>query len=223
MRRLTTLSTVHFKRTLSMRFVILSLAIGLSPLAVHAQDLAACLGVPNDQARLICYDALAGYKAAPAPDQEDDRPVSAAVSKWLFVEKTDPFSGKETSYVVLESDKANARMTDAPVSTFVRCDGKGGHEIFVVSGGYIGSTRDTVPVRYKFGENEPISEKWGESTSGKAAFLPDRFRDFRAGLLTGESFVFEFTDFRGTRSNARFPETPLSEKFDHVIGGCQAG
>ena len=204
-----------------MRFAIVSIVVGLVPLAAQAQDLSPCLGLTDDQARLICYDSLAGFDPAPAPAPEADAPDAPDPSKWTFVEKSDPFSGEDTSYVVLESDKAHLRMTDAPVSTFVRCDGKGGHEIFVVSGGYIGRTRDTVPGRYKFGDNAPISERWGESTSGKAAFLPERFRDFRAGLMTGESYVFELTDFRGSRSNARFPATSLGDRFDYVIGGCR--
>ncbi|MCR9272218.1 MULTISPECIES: hypothetical protein [Mameliella] len=37
--------------------------------------------------------------------------------------------------------------------------------------------------------------------------------------MTGESFVFELTDFRGSRSNARFPETTPGDRFGHVIGG----
>ncbi|MDD9733187.1 hypothetical protein PVW46_25075 [Mameliella sp. AT18] len=81
------------------------------------------------------------------------------------------------------------------------------------------ASRDTLPVRNSFGDCGPMSDKWGKPTSAQAALLPERFRDFRAGLMTGESFVFELTDFRGSRSNARFPETTPGDRFGHVIGG----
>ena len=50
-----------------MRFAIVSIVVGLVPLAAQAQDLSPCLGLTDDQARLICYDSLAGFDPAPAP------------------------------------------------------------------------------------------------------------------------------------------------------------
>ena len=58
-------------------------------------------------------------------------------------------------------------------------------------------------MRYRFGESAPISERWSESTDGTADFLPDGYKDFIRGVKSGEDFVFEMTDFRGSSSRVR--------------------
>lgn len=141
---------------------------------------------------------------------------------WRLVEDTDDFSGKNTSFAILESDKIGLSITDAPIAAFVRCDGDGGYYAYVLSGGYIGARRGRMPVRYKFGEDEPVSERWNESTSGKAAFLPEGYRDFLSGLQGGEDFLFEITDYRGGTYSARFEGAGSGrDALDFVFGGCQ--
>ncbi|WP_372887142.1 hypothetical protein [Shimia sp.] len=187
-----------------------------SPVQVVANEgIAHCLTMKDNELRLSCYDDVAGYSE---PVQVDDE----ATTPWTFVEQSDDFTNKNTSFISLTSDMAEKPMTDAPEALIVRCDGWGGTEVFVVTGGYIGSRNDFVPVRYKFGNNDPITERWHESTKGTAVFLPNGYRDFRKGLESGEDFIFEVTDYRGSREKARFKNGPLTGKdFQFVWKGCK--
>ncbi len=139
-------------------------------------------------------------------------------SKWNFVENFDSFNDKNTSMVVLEA--SGYIGYDDPKNLIVRCDAKGGYDIIIVSNGYIGARDNRVPVRYRFGKNDAISERWSESTSGRAAFLPSSYNDFRKNLATGEDFVFEITDFNGNRGSSEF-DNSKDDKLEFVMGGCK--
>lgn len=188
-------------------------------LAQDAQDgqaHAACLEVQNDALRLICYDTAFGF----TPEPSD--PVLSTSGGWQFIEQEDEFTNQNTSYVFLRSDHAGDTFSDAPSELVVRCDGNGGSEIFVVSNGYIGARNDVIPVRYRFGDDPPVSERWNESTTGTAAFLPRGYQDFRAGLATRQDVIFEITDFRGSRYSAEFDGLSVNdEMLDYVLGGCR--
>jgi hypothetical protein len=77
-----------------------------------------------------------------------------------------------------------------------------------------------VPVRYRFGKNDAISERWSESTNGRAAFLPSSCNDFRKNLATGKDFVFEITDFNGNRGSSEF-DNSKDDKLEFVMGWCK--
>jgi hypothetical protein len=206
-----------FRMKMSLKFGLAALAalVGASSaFSEEVPDLSNCLTLHDDELRLNCYDGETGY-VKPLVESETS-------SRWRYTRQSDDFSNKDTSFITLESDKAHLSITDAPTALFVRCDGDGGTEVFVATGGYIGSRNNRVPVRYKFGDNDPISERWNESTKGSAVFLPNGFRDFRSGLESGESFLFEVTDFRGSRASARFEGSKLEgEKISFVWNGCR--
>lgn len=179
-----------------------------------ADDLENCKTFQSDSERLRCYDSVTGF--SPTKTDETDK------SLWLFVENMDEFTNKNTSMIILNSDAADQSLSDRPKALYVRCDGNGGTDIFVVANGYIGARGNSIPVRYKFGSAEPISERWSESTKGTAAFLPNGYKDFRSGLLTGEDFLFEITDYRGSTHRAKFKNSaPNGDNEKFVIGGCR--
>ena len=144
-----------------------------------------CTYVHNTAERLACYDAALGY-AEPSE--------LVANGGWILVSDRDAFTGRDTSFVMLESDKNDPRFSDAPSSLVARCDGNGGHEIYVATDAYIGSRNERIPVRYMFDTDEPIKEVWNESTKGTAAFLPTNYNDFRTGIQSADQVVFEITD-----------------------------
>lgn len=181
----------------------------------HAEEAKQCLTIKRDELRLECYDQVLGYET------ESDNSVEVK-SAWIFNSKKDEFTGKNTSYVFLPSDKADQTYGDAPSSMIVRSNGNGGVDIYVNTHGYIGARGNSIPVKYKFGNSEIETERWNESAKGTAAFLPDGYKDFKAGLMTGKSFLFEVTDYRGAKESARFPETKLDADFRFVFGGCKA-
>lgn len=178
-------------------------------------DFSECVQYHDDQVRLDCYDQKASYQPSAFELSNDG-------SGWVFFEEKDAFSGKNTSFVALESDPQSRIGEDPPNSLFVRCNGRGGSEIFVVADGYIGARRDSVPVRYKFDDERPISENWNESTKGTAAFLPSRYQEFRSGLVRHDTVLFEITDFRGSPNHARFVGLKNNlEALNYVISGCE--
>ena len=185
------------------------------PSVAFSQNVEDCLTMQEDVNRLACFDQA--FKFVKQREQTTD---SLDPSKWRFVEKRDGFTNKNTSYVVLASDKANETFGDAPSVLIIRCDGSGSTDVYVVSNGYIGSRNDRIPVRYKFASSTPETEMWHESTDGDAAFLPNGYRDFRNGLETGEEFLFEITDYRGSKHVATFPQTSLGQNFEFVSRGC---
>ncbi len=144
---------------------------------------------------------------------------TSSASKWNFVEQFDSFNDKNSSMVILEA--SGYIGNDDPKDLIVRCDAKGGYDIIIASNGYIGARDNRVPVRYRFGKNDAISERWSESTNGKAAFLPSSYNDFRRNLATGEDFVFEITDFNGNSGSSEF-DNSKDEKLDFVMGGCKS-
>lgn len=152
------------------------------------------------------------------PDSTSDTSSSQGSSNWVFVKNNDDFTDKDTSFVYLSASSAVG--ADDPESIVARCDGKGGYEIYVKTNGYIGARDDRVRVRYRFGSDKPISERWSESTSGTAAFLPDGYKDFRGKLALGRDFIFEVTDYNGSRSRSEF-ENNKDEKLDFVMSGCR--
>jgi hypothetical protein len=144
--------------------------------------------------------------------------VSEPPSNWIFSKTTDDFTDKETSYVILLPSGSISR--DAPEALIVRCDGKGGYDILVKTNGYIGARNNSVPVRYRFGNEAAVSERWSESTTGTAAFLPNNYTDFRKRIATGDDFVFEITDFQGSSASSNF-DNNIDEKLNYVMRGCK--
>lgn len=182
---------------------------------VAVEQAGACLSIQGDTLRLDCYDTALGFERA------EPSPSNSISGGWQFVAQEDDFTNQNTSYVFLRSDRAGETFSDAPAQLVVRCDGSGGSEIFVVANGYIGARNDQIPVRYRFGENAPVSERWNESTSGTAAFLPRGYQDFRTGLATRQSFIFEITDYRGSRYSAEFDGVSVNEDMlEYVLSGC---
>jgi len=152
-----------------------------------------------------------------ASGSSDERDL-ASDSQWKFFEDFDSFNDKNSSYVLLLPSSSVGN--DDPSAIAVKCDAKGGYDIIVTSNGYIGARNNGIPVRYRFGTKDPITEKWNESTNGTAAFLPSFYNDFRTQLATGEDFIFEITDYNGSRSRSEF-DNNKDEKLDFVMGGCK--
>lgn len=200
------------------RTLILSISIASAPLSLPATELSEqaleqlkiCHEYEQSSARLTCYDTQSEY-IAPEP--------KPAPSAWVFIERSDPVTGDNTSYVYLGADvQHNGR--DSPSEIIVRCDGDGDYDLYVRADGYIGGNRGRVLVTYRWGENEPIVERWNDSTTGKAAFLPNGYRDFLAGLRTGGELAFQWEDFRGTRYASTWSNIQLDENVEYILGGC---
>lgn len=195
-------------------------------------DLASCKRVEDSLARLTCYDDLADSVAVSDKQDEstpeengetveeatggDDSPLATA---WTLVESTDSISGNNISRAYLDADSRRGGNS-APDFFMLSCDGDGGASVFMGTTGYIGNLRARTSVEYRWGDNDPVSERWAGSTNGKAAFLPDGYRDFRSGLESGGELVFRWFDYNGSQSSATWNNIQLDDNARFVLNGC---
>jgi hypothetical protein len=200
---------------------ITSIFIISSSVVFGADDIEKCLNFTDDDLRLACYDEKAGFEVSDNSVEDASSDPYEEFKGWIFSENTDAFSGKDTSGVYLAADLlAESYGDDEPVGIVIRCDGEGGSDLFVVSGGYLNS--DSVRVRYKFGDDEPVSEIWDASTDGKIAFLPSGYKDFLSGIISEKNFIFEVEDYNGSKAMATFNGTDKGiEKRNFVLNGCK--
>lgn len=217
----------------------------LVPSLAQAESLQICAAIDDSLERLTCYDALASAErasgategnapvapdasadvtnsaSAPIPDPTPTPAATRPFGGWQLVLNEDDFTNQETTMAILTSDAPGAFGSHAPKELVARCDGDGGHDIFVISHGYIGARRDRVPVRFRFADNDPITEHWHESTSGSAAFLPSGYRDFRRGLRSGDDFIMEISDYRGSGQRAGFYDVDVNaDRLEYVLNNC---
>lgn len=210
----------------------LTVASGANAQFMPIEDLTSCQRVEDSLARLTCYDDLAGSVAVSDPQDEstpeenaetveeaardDDSPLATA---WTFVEFTDSISGNNISRAYLDADSRSGGNA-APEFFMLSCDGDGGASVFMGTMGYIGNMRARTSVVYRWGDNDPVSERWAGSTNGKAAFLPNGYRDFRSGLESGGELVFRWFDYNGSQSSAIWNNIQLDDNARFVLSGC---
>lgn len=207
-----------------MRKLILILpSLTLATMAVSQQN--PCHEFVEDPfSRLSCYDSQTGFSVDGSETESstssaastDEDPILSA-NTWELIEATDPVRGTNTSRAYLDAD--NVGSQDAPVVMVLQCDGNGGHDIYLWTEGYLGG--DRIRVTYRWAENEPISERWLNGTSGKSAFLPKGYRDFRSGLEKGGRLAFEWLDFRGARSVSVWNDVQLDDNARFILDGCK--
>ena len=177
----------------------------------YSQEIGECISIKNASDRLSCYDEIASYSIY--SDQNSE-------TNWEFVSSVDRFTDKDNSYLYLASAISSRRGDHFPKALVIRCDGEGDYDIYMVFSGYVGNLNDQVPVQYRFGSDEPIQELWNVSTDGGGAFLPKRYNDFKSNLLLGKDFIFQATDYQGTRAQAEF-DNSLDQNFEFILNGCR--
>jgi hypothetical protein len=93
--------------------------------------------------------------------------VTATYGKFDYIQQLDPIDDTDNSLIVVLDDSTSYRQT----ALIWRCTGST-LEVYVVPSDYLGS-EDYYNITYRFGKNEAVSSRWGASTDGDAAFLPD--------------------------------------------------
>lgn len=210
----------------------LTVASGVNAQFMPVADLASCKEIEDSLARLTCYDKLAasvtisGTQSESSQEEnsetveeatkDDESPLATA---WKLIEATDSISGNNISRAYLDADSRRGG-NDAPEFFMLQCDGEGGAVVYMATTGYIGNMRGRTDVEYRWADNAPVSERWAGSSNGKAAFLPNGYRDFRAGLESGGELAFRWFDFRGSQSSATWNNIQLDENAKYILGGC---
>lgn len=140
-------------------------------------------------------------------------------SNWVYSEKVDPFTDKNTSILILlpTDDKSG----HSPSAVILRCANAHPHgfEVIAVSNGFVDN--DAITVTYRFGKQDPLNEVWNNATNGAAAFLPAGYKDFIANLKTGEDFIFGFYDYNGILNHSKFDNDANHSKLNFFLNGCK--
>ena len=195
------------KKSLSV-FAIVTCSLASSALAQEQAN--ACHDESNSTLRLKCYDEQTNYMI-----EETDKETS-----WVFSENFDSINDQDTSWAYVD---ANQTQGDRAINTLVmRCDGKGGFNVIIVADGYLGSRNDRIPVTYRWNDDKAISERWSESTDGKAAFLPSGYKDFLSGIKQGGKLVLRVEDFRGSQYTSTFDHVSLDDNAKFIMSGCKS-
>lgn len=147
--------------------------------------------------------------------------VPAAAQGWLYEEEDNPFTGKKDAWASFTATKPTVgdQMVQPFMRLFVACL-EGDLDYSIEAGAYIGNM--STPVRYRFDDAEPVTERWVPSNDGTAVFLPRTYKDFRKGIAEAEKFAFEVTDYRGVSYRSIFEG--LSENravLDQVSAACK--
>lgn len=174
-----------------------------------------CLTIHQDAARLACFDRALGY----VPPKTDDVGVNDGVG-WILIENKDEFNGSNTSRVYVEETGREGAYDAAVLS--VGCKDDGTYGVLFYKRSFI-NTNYSIKVRYRFDENEPISENWHGTTGSNGAILPNNFRDFRTQLAEANKVVFEAVDYQGARHRHTFEGLARNERdLQFVMNGCKA-
>ena len=195
------------KKSLSI-FAIVTCFLASSALAQEQAN--ACHDESNSTLRLKCYDEQTNYVI-----EETDKETS-----WIFIENFDSINDKDTSRVYMEANQTQG--SDAIGALLLRCDGAGGFDTILLSNGYLGARNDRIPVTYRWNDDKAISERWSESTDGKAAFLPSGYKDFLSGIKQGGKLILRVEDYRGNRYTSTFDHVSLDDNAKFIMSGCKS-
>jgi hypothetical protein len=138
---------------------------------------------------------------------------SALGNEWAYSNKIDEFADTSTHTALVNSH-------DNKGFAVVKCNEKEKLELYFSVGEYIGS-EDSYPVRYRVDKNTPESGKWGVSTKGTSSFVDNRDKVHLARMLmSGNQFLLEVTDFRGTPHKSKYSLAGSTESIGKVLDAC---
>ena len=193
---------------LRLAFVI-ALALETPAFSQEARVGEDCVRISNNEARLECFDAVYGLDAE-EPEISGDG--------WILVERKDEFNGANTSSVYLE-EVGRIGQTDAAVIS-VGCRDDGTYGILFYKRTFI-NTSNRISIRYKFDDNETVSENWWGTAGSNGAILPDNYRDFRSQLVDSDRLVIEAKAYQGARHRHTFEGLQKNKRdLEFVMNGC---
>ena len=134
-------------------------------------------------------------------------------NEWAYSNKVDEFADTSIHTALVSSH-------DNKGFAVVKCNEKENLELYFSVGKFIGS-EDNYPVRYRIDKNAPESSKWGVSTKGTASFVSNQDKVHLARMLmSGNQFLLEVTDFRGTPHKSKYSLTGSTETIGKVLDAC---
>lgn len=145
----------------------------------------------------------------------------ALAQGWLYGEEENPFTGKKDAWASILATKPTIgdQVLNPYMRLFVGCL-EGELDYSIDAGAYIGNS--PTPVRFRFDEATPVTERWVPSNDGSAVFVPRKYKDFRTGVAEADMLAFEVTDFRGVSYRSVFEGLAVNrEVLDQVSAACE--
>ena len=182
--------------------------------AANEQDAwAQCVGMPEDQARLACYDLAAGRQRAP----------EGAVGRWVVSESVNPVDDSKTVVAVLEATEGLSKY-GKPVELYARCQSNL-LDVFISWGQYLGDDTshraNQKDLTMRIGDEKAFPARWGISTDGTATFATSTSKmHFLKGLEQAHSLVVRITPYGSIPVTAIFDITHTAEALRPVMEAC---
>ena len=168
--------------------ILLSVALlaGLPASAQSRADLARCVALNNDLARLACFDNVASKAGL------STRPKKTQVGKWKVETSTSPVDDTKTivaSLAAVEQVQVGYRRTRPTM--FARCQ-ESQFSVFVVLDAFLGT--DEIEVTHRFDSEPPVVELWSTSTDHSGAFAPSP-EEFLSAMVDSSKLLFRMTPY----------------------------
>lgn len=156
----------------------------------------------------------------PSPSTESAPPVP--VSQWSLHEGKNEMDGSTTISVGLDATgDIEGWLSKTTPRLIIRCQEKK-TDLFVVTGTKAQpelGEYERATVRLRYGDGQPISQMWSESTDGEALFAGSPIPVARR-LVGVDTLRFQFTPFNANPAVATFVVTGLREHLERIATAC---
>jgi hypothetical protein len=163
-----------------------------------------CSTIVDDEKRLKCFDDLFSAKRP----ERDVPGASAAKSNWSITGDTSAAGN---------SPQFSAGLVVGDVALILRCRQERTEAAFSTRDTYLG--QETVTVRYRLDQQEPVKEVWRSSMNGRAAFAPKTEDFIRALPDKGRVFIRAIAA-DGNNKDANFQLAGVSEIKEKIARVC---
>lgn len=181
--------------------LLLLLTIVRASAEVNQAEARRCSIIVDDEKRLRCFDDLFSIKPKARDPGRD-------VGGWSVIE------GKSTADGRLQFSGA---LVVGDAALILRCREQKTEAAFSTQETRLGE--ETVSVRYRFDQQEPVKELWRASMNGHAAFAPHPV-DFIRALPDGGRVFIRATTADGDNKDANFVLGDVSAIRDKIARTC---
>ena len=196
-------------------FVVLTVAAfaattGQAAAQVNALALALCRKVPDDQARLKCYDAaFDSVFAEREAKTKEDMPKPGA---WRIEEQKSPIDDSPEVTAILKATEGDAFLV-------ARCKERKTELLFNHPEFFIGLSR-VIKVVLRINDAPAVTETWSTSSTGRAAFSQSAIKTLMLLHDNSRLFVRVF-NFQGVQNDATFDLGTISEMREKISQTCK--
>jgi hypothetical protein len=172
----------------------------------------------RSQVRDAFQHALAVSDAASSPPTLDGNPPEPPEPVWDVDESKSPIDDSPTVALSIAASKAPLNTVGVQQSArlMIRCK-EHRTDLYVALDEYLGTETSTVV--YRIDDAPSQTDRWSNSTDGKAAFADDPVALARK-LSSAKKFFVRMSDFQGTPYDVEFKTPGLAKYLPKVAAAC---